>query len=30
VLLRAGAGDHTPSRICIHVGSEVEGVLGVY
>ena len=25
----AGAGDHTPSRICIHVGAEVEGVLGV-
>ena len=23
------AGDHTPSRICIHVGAEVEGVLGV-
>ena len=29
VLLRAGAGDHTPSRICIHVGAEFEGVLGV-
>ena len=29
VLLRAGAGDHNPSHICIHVSSEVEGVLGV-
>ena len=29
VLLRAGAGDHTPSHICIHVGAEVEGVLVV-
>ena len=25
-----GAGDHTPSHICIHVGSEVEEVLGVH
>ena len=24
-----GAGGHTPSRICLHVGAEVEGVLGV-
>ncbi len=29
VLRRAGAGDHIPSRICIHVNAEVEGVLGV-
>ena len=29
VLLRAGAGDHTPSHLYIHVGTEVEGVLVV-
>ena len=29
VLLRARAGDRTPSHIGIHVGAEVEGVLGV-
>ena len=29
VLLRAGAGDHTPSYLYIHVDAEVEVVLGV-
>lgn len=24
-----GAGDHTPSRLCIYLGAEVEGVVGV-